>query len=91
MGSLRSACQACAPSSSALPAGPCLSQHATAQKGLNLRQRGLIIARFTWVRWKGTAVAGRGAGRGGKEEAELPEEGLSAVSSHSPPPHKPSI
>lgn len=82
MGSLRSACQACAPSSSALPAGPCLSQHATAQKGLNLRQRGLIIARFTWVRWKGTAVgrqrggAGRegggGAPRGGAVSCQLP-------------------
>lgn len=35
--------------------------------------------------------AGRGAGQGGEEAMELPEEGLSAVSSHSPPLHKPSI
>lgn len=32
--------------------GPSFSPHSTTQKGLNPRQRELVIARPTWVTWK---------------------------------------
>lgn len=84
-GGLWSARQACAPSSSALPVGPCFSQHTTAQKGSNLRQRELVIARFTWVRWKrNSCQQAEGRGRVGRRRWSSPRRGcqLSAPTLH---------
>lgn len=62
--------------------GACFPQHTTAPRGLNLRQRKLVIARFTWVRWKLNSCR-QAEGVGGVGDG-APLRG--AVSSHSPPP-----